>query len=441
MGEHTTTRAIWYERFCKTMKVAIAITHLAGGSFAMITNQLNWEGVTHFKHLAITGNHIKDIDFCLAASQTVGESAQVKGDTRWQDLSQSFYPLKYARKMLTQIREVQESVRAEGMKRAERGDWNGVRMQLIRIFEQEQLILRKDPKPTAKYCEYCRASKASAVRGACPSLRTRTHKWVPRTGFNTDYDYFEGTRDSNAMVKRVIFKFNFNLLIQDTVNGGTHCLKIVKMNNDSFYTGFIHLKEYTSLYEVAELLGAAPKGRNKGLVKHQHYSKQTCDLEACQVRGNTTEILIGGGEVKRESKEGRAIWGPDKIWGWANTPTKHNRSHAEVVFHYVTPDEVPTYDDTPCFNLASGIMQAKEELQQKMDIMKLQEENEHLHTTVDTIIAQLTKIGMTDDKNDSDTESVISCMTCQSRREGELRMPEPSAPPKDHSMEVPILGD
>lgn len=186
--------------------------------------------------------------------------------------------------MLTQAREIQESVRAEGMKQLERDDWNGVKMQLIRIFEQEQLIVRKDTKSASKYCEYCRSCKDLVVAtDACPGLKNKSdeHRWVVRTG-QMDYDYYDGTKDSNVMVKRVIFKFNSNLLIPDAMNGGTqrlkykeylnrdaiaekaHCLKIVKVNN--FYTGFIQLKEYTSLYEVAKLLALLLKAGTRELL-------------------------------------------------------------------------------------------------------------------------------------------------------------------------------
>jgi len=341
------------------------------------------------------------------------EAAELKGKS-WEDLSQSFYPLKYVRKMLTQVRKIQESVRAEGMKPDERSDWTGVKMHLVRIFEQEQFIMRKGAKSTP----------------------------TAPTGYRspTDYAYFEGTKEPNAIVKRFIFKFKANFQFRywngDTVNKRyketylrnpsnykklvekAHCLKLVHLQSDDVYTGFIQLKEYAELSEVAELLGAAltcfPQFAAPGPANPKHYNKELkeslkkCTLEACEVRGKTNEIFNGKGKVKIGSKDGKAKWGEDMIW------SEYSKQYGRQIFSYQDDN---TYDDTPCFNLVSGIMQAKEELQQRVEIR-------NLHDTVNAMVNLLRKQGMMGDETDSDTASLFSY---QSRREGEERI-VPSAP-------------
>merc|ERR1712096_407747 len=98
--------------------------------------------------LAIAGNHIKDIDFLIGNTDTlVGEGLDLVSDHNTvKDFTQGIYPLTYVRDMIDQIKNIQESVQVLGMADEERNDWNGVRMQLIRIFQQEQFIFRGDAK-------------------------------------------------------------------------------------------------------------------------------------------------------------------------------------------------------------------------------------------------------------------------------------------------------
>jgi len=105
-----------------------------------------------------------------------------------------------------------------------------------------------------------------------------------------------------------------------------------------------------------------------------------------------------------------------------------------------------TYDDTPCFDLTQGILQAKEDLWQKIKIQDLQSElvqrerqhkleneerkaillqckldNDRLFKFVETITRQLNKSGILSDAGSDDTNSdTSSLISWASRREGEL---------------------
>merc|ERR1711964_923501 len=90
----------------------------------------------------------------------------------WANFTQKAYPLKYVRKMIKQLKAIQDSVQAMGMKPAEREDWAGVRMHLIRIFQQEQFIFPKVDQNVEP--------------------------------ITSDLAFYGGTRDPEALVKRIL---------------------------------------------------------------------------------------------------------------------------------------------------------------------------------------------------------------------------------------------
>jgi hypothetical protein len=323
------TRAAKFWRITGTVcKVAVAIIHIAGGNFAMITNGAGMAGdngvMSLMENLAIAGNHIKDIDFLLAATDTLLEEGAplVTGSNVVKDFTQGIYPLKYVREMIDQIKKIEGYVRISGMGNLERNDWNGVKMHLFRIFHQEQFIMRK---------REISSPKSFVGHDIQKSER---------------FPYFEGTKEPKALVKRVIFKFKpeiqlldhtgthnkrydemylLNKLNHQKVVEKVHCLKLVYIRGAGCYTGFIQLKEYTELSEVADLLGVTPPSdRYTGAVNPKHLNRELKErytileqerrLEVCEVRGNTNDILNNGGKVKSGVIDGQPRWSSDRLW-------------------------------------------------------------------------------------------------------------------------------
>jgi len=317
--EHVTTRAKIWKGVKTTVKLAVALTHAVGGNFAMISNQVSSflkQDSGHIAALGLIGDHIKDLDFTLSAAERVVGYVQEETEfveKNWANFTQKTYPLKYVRQMKKQLESIQDTVQAIGMKPAERQDWAGVRMQLIRIFQQEQFIFRKvdqNEKPI-------KAKEA----------------------------FYGGTRDPNALVKRILFKINRTYKVTDhlaqqriitykykkniskEIENIAHCVKIMynrkdkrtnimyknsedakKRYDDSYYLGFIQLKDYMKLSEVADILGAGPEAGqlNRSPVERKHMNNTDCAIEACEVRGRTEDIFSGkwhGGKCTKGIKK------------------------------------------------------------------------------------------------------------------------------------------
>merc|ERR1711964_328122 len=179
------------------------------------------------------------------------------------------YPLDYLRKMLDQVRSIQASVQAEGMKEEERIDWNGVKMQFFRIFQQEQFIFK--------------------VQGGGSEGKA--------------LEYYAGTRSPKAPLKRFLFTLNSGTItsvMQQGIIEKSYC--VIYLMSGSKIQGFIHLKEYTELSEVAELLDV-----------------NTEDMEVCEVRGRTEDIIKGTVQVKLrvDLENNKMKWGPCESWSEA----------------------------------------------------------------------------------------------------------------------------
>merc|ERR1712000_216713 len=199
-------------------------------------------GMSVLENMAIAGNHIKDIDFIIGNSQAISEQLGTNDTfglgmkmSKLSSWNQAMYPLEYLQKMLTQLRGIQDSVQAEGMKEEERIDWNGVKMHLFRIFQQEQFIFQMEEA-------------------------------------NEDYEavaYDVGTKSPEALLKRFLFTIN------NSSSSGLRGKEIIKKAHCIMYLyegdkiqGFMHLKEYTELKEITKLL--------KINTKYTHF-------EACEV--------------------------------------------------------------------------------------------------------------------------------------------------------------
>merc|ERR1711964_629313 len=96
--------------------------------------------------------------------------------------------------------------------------------------------------------------------------------------------YYAGTSDPQVPLKRFLFTLKSGIITEDMRDSNivekAHCLMYL-ITEPSKIQGFIHLKEYTELSEVAELLGVNTKV-----------------LEVCEVRGCTEDILKGTVDVK-----------------------------------------------------------------------------------------------------------------------------------------------
>merc|ERR1711964_510031 len=125
--------------------------------------------------------------------------------------------------------------------------------------------------------------------------------------------------DPNALVKRILFKINRTYKVTDhlaqqriitykykknlskEIENLAHCVKIIKSNrkneryNNSYYLGFIQLKDYMKLSKVADILGAGPDAGqlNRSPVERKHMNNTDCAIEACEVRGRTEDIFNG----------------------------------------------------------------------------------------------------------------------------------------------------
>merc|ERR1712096_415161 len=138
------------------------------------------------------------------------------------DWKQRYYPLECLQDMLTQLRGIQESVQAEGMREEERVDWNGVKMQLFRIFQQEQFIFRFEGE--------------------------NAHKAVA---------YDVGTRDPEAPLKRFLFTIHNSATVPGLEGKEmiekAHCIMYLYEGQKKIQ-GFMHLKKYATIEEITELL-------------------------------------------------------------------------------------------------------------------------------------------------------------------------------------------
>merc|ERR1712000_166771 len=232
-------------------------------------------GMSVLENMAIAGNHIKDIDFIIGNSQAISEQLGTNDTfglgmkmSKLSSWNQAMYPLEYLQKMLTQLRGIQDSVQAEGMKEEERIDWNGVKMHLFRIFQQEQFIL-----------------KVQGERSEGEAL-----------------EYYVSTRSSKAPLKRFLFTLDSGMITpvmkgKDIIEKA-HC--VMYLMTGSKIQGFIHLKEYTELAEVAVLLGINIRETN---------------FEACEVRGKTEDIVKGTVQVRLGVDENCQVkWGPCAAW-------------------------------------------------------------------------------------------------------------------------------
>merc|ERR1712096_73916 len=174
-------------------------------------------------------------------------------------------------KMLTQLRGIQDSVQAEGMKEEERIDWNGVKMHLFRIFQQEQFIFQME-EPDKAY---------DAVA------------------------YDVGTRSPEAPLKRFLFTIHNSSTIPELqgeeIIKKAHCIMYL-FEGQKMIQGFMHLKEYTELKEITKLLKIDTK-----------YT----DFEACEVRGSTEDIINGTAQIKLVEGKKQAEWGPSAAWAKA----------------------------------------------------------------------------------------------------------------------------
>merc|ERR1711964_44744 len=208
------------------------------------------------ENLAIAGNHIKDIDFIIGNSEALGdeivEHFGLGLHDKLAEWNQAMYPLEKLQKMLTQLRGIQDSVQAEGMKEEERIDWNGVKMHLFRIFQQEQFIFQMEVA-------------------------------------NEDYEavaYDVGTRSPEAPLKRFLFTIHNSSTIPELqgeeIIKKAHCIMYL-FEGQKMIQGFMHLKEYTELKEITKLLKIDTK-----------YT----DFEACEVRGSTEDIINGTAQIK-----------------------------------------------------------------------------------------------------------------------------------------------
>jgi len=159
------------------------------------------------------------------------------------------------------------------MKEEERIDWNGVKMQLFRIFQQEQFIFKVVGEGSEKH-------KSEA--------------------------YHAGTRNPKALLKRFLFTLNSGSIsdkmkMKSFITEKTHC--VMYLHVGSKIQGFMHLKEYTELSEVTKLLGID--------TKHTYF-------EACEVRGRTEDIIKGTVNVKLGVEGNKqAKWGPCATWAEA----------------------------------------------------------------------------------------------------------------------------
>jgi len=390
-----------------------------------------------------------DLDFTLSATQSlVGHTVHGVStvEKHWENFTQKAYPLKYIRKMKKQLESIQDSVQAMGMKPDEREDWSGVRMQLIRIFQQEQFIFPKvdrNEEPTT-----------------------------------SGLAFYGGTRDPNALVKRILFKINPTYeavdhmgrqrtirydpgKISKNIKDYAHCVKIMHDRSHKKYIGFIQLKDYMKLSKVADILGAGhPTG---GPVKRKFLKKMDCAIEACEVRGRTKEIfngVDGAASIKKsKSDQGQTEWGASNDWFHAcrssSSYREERKTNWEPTFEYVkrfsgtTKQRYYSYDNEPCFNLVSGIMQAREDIWQKNSIRTLQnaleeekKENRRNRAMVQDLYRLLVKKDILSDK--ASTASEESFMSTMTREEGELwaghRIRQGEASPVDASNDGPMLG-
>jgi len=313
---HETNSAKWWRRFKASLKCARSIIHIAGGSMAMITNGAGMDGDQLFKdpvgtsgwdyrlegdgkmsnmeNMAIAGNHIKDIDFIIGNLQNILEE-NIPGVKNFKEYmanklsewNQAMYPLEHLQKMLTQVRGIQESVQAEGMKADERYAWNGVKMQLFRIFQQEQLIFRYQGNGLEDY-------KAEAYDvGTSSKIQTEAKKKDP---------------DADEVRSRPLKRFLFTIYNTGTISPSmqgedmlkkAHCVMYLIHEDPKKIQGFMHLKEYTELSEVAKLLE----------IDTDHYT-----FEACEVRGKTEDIVKGTVQVRLVEENKPVKWGPCAAW-------------------------------------------------------------------------------------------------------------------------------
>merc|ERR1711964_58068 len=125
--------------------------------------------------------------------------------------------------------------------------------------------------------------------------------------------FYGGTRDPNALVKRILFKINRTYKVTDhlaqprtitykskkniskEIENFAHCVKIMYNRDDEVYLGFIQLKDYMKLSKVADILGAGPEAGqlNRSPVERKHMNNTDCAIEACEVRGRTEDIFSG----------------------------------------------------------------------------------------------------------------------------------------------------
>jgi len=350
-----------------------------------------------------------------------------------------------------------------GMKPDEREDWTGVRMQLIRIFQQEQFIFPKvdrNEEPTT-----------------------------------SGLAFYGGTKDPKALVKRILFKIDSTFetrfgigdrkrtiiydpskISAENIAEKAHCIKLLYNRKNDSYMGFIQLKDYMKLSEVADILGAGPP--TDGPVKGKYLSKNGLRIEACEVRGRTEDIFnaqrsqFAASIKKSKSIQGQTKWGACNEWFQAcrsssvtplyqkDKATKWTHIlNTRSSFHYF-------YDDEPCFNLVSGIMQAREDISQKNSIRTLTEntrtltensirlqseleeekrENRRNRAMVQDLYRILVKRNiLPDEASTASEESFISTISQpQSRAEGELpegqQIHQGEASSVDASNDGPVL--
>merc|ERR1712096_504739 len=165
------------------------------------------------------------------------------------DWKQRYYPLECLQDMLTQLRGIQESVQAEGMKEEERVDWNGVKMQLFRIFQQEQFIFKFEN--FGKLSEKHSAVNYHVGTRTCQACNNKT----PRR--KRKCRACSGTGIMNTLLKRFLFTLDSGTItkkMKDAVAEKAHCA--MYLHEGSKIQGFMHLIEYTELNEFTkDILG------------------------------------------------------------------------------------------------------------------------------------------------------------------------------------------
>merc|ERR1711964_611194 len=173
---------------------------------------------------------------------------------------------------------------------------------------------------------------------------------------------------------------------------------------------------------------------------------------------------MGGAASTKKSKsdQGQTEWGASNDWFHAcrssSSYREDRKTNWEPTFEYVkrfsgtTKQRYYSYDNEPCFNLVSGIMQAREDIWQKNSIRTLQnaleeeiKENRRNRTMVQDLYHLLVKkdILHAPDKASTDSEESLKLHRTMSRAEGELPTEQQSrqgeASPVGASSDGPML--